>query len=120
MINKQEVFETVSMIQEQKLDIRTITMGISLRDCADENPEKACTKIYDKITKTASELVKTGENIEMEYGIPIINKRISVTPMAMVAESSKVDSYIPFAQALDKAGEEVGVHFIRLFVDYPC
>jgi uncharacterized protein len=115
MINKQEVFETVSMIQEQKLDIRTITMGISLRDCSHEDPEKACTKIYDKITKTASSLVKTGEDIEMEYGIPIINKRISVTPVALVAEASRAESYVPFAQAMDKAAGEVGVHFIGGF-----
>ena len=112
MINKQEVFETVRMIQEEKLDIRTITMGISLRDCSDENPTKACTKIYDKITKTAASLVKTGEAIELEFGIPIVNKRISVTPMAFVAEASKTQSYVSFARAMDDAAEEVGVHFI--------
>lgn len=115
MINKQEVLETIHMIQDEKLDIRTITMGISLRDCSDEDIKKACLKIYDKITKYAENLIKTGEQIELEFGIPIINKRISVTPIAMVAESSKTKTYVPFAKSLDKAAKEVGVNFIGGF-----
>ncbi|MBN2443346.1 MAG: PFL family protein [Spirochaetales bacterium] len=114
-MNKNEVFETIHMIQDEKLDIRTITMGISLRDCPDENTGKACTKIYDKITASAASLVKIGEQIEVEFGIPIINKRIAVTPIAFVAEASKTESYVPFAKAMDKAAGEVGVHFIGGF-----
>jgi len=115
MINKEEVFETIHMIQDEKLDIRTITMGISLRDCSDQDVKKACEKIYNKITKYAADLIKTGEQIELEYGIPIINKRISVTPIAFVAESSKTKTYVPFAKILDKAAKEVGVNFIGGF-----
>jgi uncharacterized protein len=115
MINKQEVFETIHMIQDEKLDIRTITMGISLRDCPDSNVKKACTKIYDKITRCASDLVKTGEEIELEYGIPIINKRISVTPVAFIAGASRTTTYVPFAEAMDRAAHEVGVNFIGGF-----
>ncbi len=88
MYSVNEVLETIRMVQEEYLDIRTITMGISLRDCADSNASKACQRIYDKITTQAANLVKTGGEIEREYGIPIINKRISVTPISLVAESS--------------------------------
>ena len=115
MVNSYEILETIKMIQEECLDIRTITMGISLRDCCDSSAEKACTKIYDKITKYADKLVKTGEDIETEYGIPIINKRISVTPISMIAESSDAKSYVCFAKALDKAAKAVGVNFIGGF-----
>lgn len=115
MYSINEVLETIRMVQEEKLDIRTITMGISLRDCADADHTKSCQKIYDKITKYAANLVKTGEEIEKEYGIPIINKRISVTPMSLVAESSDATNYTPFALALDKAAKEVGVNFIGGF-----
>lgn len=115
MINKEEVFETIHMIQDEKLDIRTITMGISLRDCSDQDVKKACGKIYDKITKYAANLIKIGEQIELEFGIPIINKRISVTPIALIAESSKIGTYLPFAKILDKAAKEVGVNFIGGF-----
>ncbi|AQS59019.1 PFL family protein [Desulforamulus ferrireducens] len=115
MYSINEVLETIRMVQEEKLDIRTITMGISLRDCADADHTKSCQKIYDKITKYAANLVKTGEEIEKEYGIPIINKRISVTPMSLVAESSDALNYTPFAMALDKAAKEVGVNFIGGF-----
>jgi uncharacterized protein (UPF0210 family) len=115
MINKQEVFETIHMIQEEKLDIRTITMGISLRDCSDQEIKKSCGKIYDKITKYAENLIKTGEEIELEFGIPIINKRISITPIALIAESSNAKTYVPFAEAMDKAAKEVGVNFIGGF-----
>ena len=115
MINKQEVFETIHMIQDEKLDIRTITLGLSLRDCCDQDIKKACIKIYDKITKYAENLIKTGEQIELEFGIPIINKRISVTPIALIAESSKTKTYVPFAESMDKAAKEVGVNFIGGF-----
>ena len=85
MINTNEILDTIHMIDQQHLDVRTITMGISLLDCADSDPKIACRKIYDKITRYADRLVSTGEDIEREYGIPIVNKRISVTPMALVA-----------------------------------
>ncbi len=100
------------MIQNEKLDIRTITMGISLRDCCSEDSEKSCEKIYDKITRCAKNLVKTGEDIEREFGIPIINKRIAVTPVSIIAESSKNTDFIRFAKTLDRAAAETGVNFI--------
>ncbi len=103
------------MVQEENLDIRTITMGISLRDCSDSDHNAACRKIYDKVTRLAGALVKTGDEIAREYGLPIVNKRISVTPIALVAEASAVDNYIKYAEALDKAAAEVGVNFIGGF-----
>lgn len=115
MISILEVLETIKMIQEDKLDIRTITMGISLRDCADSSSRKSCTKIYDKIASKAENLVKVGEDIEKEFGIPIINKRISVTPIAIVAEACDENNYAVFAKTLDKAAETVGVNFIGGF-----
>lgn len=115
MINQREIAETLNMIDHQHLDIRTITMGISLRSCCDPSPEKAAVKIYDKITKYAENLVKTGEDIEREMGIPVINKRISVTPVSIVAESSETDDYVIFAKTLDKAAKECGVNFIGGF-----
>ncbi len=115
MYSINEVLETIRMVQEENLDIRTITMGISLRDCADGDYKKSCQRIYDKITSLAGNLVKAGEEIEREYGIPIINKRISVTPMSLIAESSDADNYTVFAQAMDRAAKEVGVNFIGGF-----
>ncbi len=112
MIKPSEILETIEMIDRENLDIRTITMGISLRDCGCESGEKSRTKIYDKITKAAGNLVKTAQDIETEFGIPIINKRISVTPMAMVAESSTDTDYVEFAKTLDRAASETGVDFI--------
>lgn len=103
------------MIDKQHLDIRTITMGISLRDCAHPDPKICATKMYDKITKYAENLVKTGEDIEREMGIPIINKRISVTPVAIAAESSETEDYTVFAKALDNAAKTCGVNFIGGF-----
>lgn len=91
MINTSDVLETIHMIQDQNLDIRTITMGISLLDCADGDLSRSCEKVYQKITRCARDLVKTGEALEMEYGVPIINKRISVTPIAMLAAASGGD-----------------------------
>jgi uncharacterized protein (UPF0210 family) len=115
MLNEREILETLSMFQEQHLDVRTITMAISLGDCADPSAKKSCDKIYDKITKYAENLVKTGEDISNQYGIPIINKRISVTPISLVAAASEVSDYTCFAKALDRAANEVGVNFIGGF-----
>lgn len=115
MLTIQDILETNRMIAENKLDVRTITMGISLRDCAHPNIKQFCDNIYDKITRSAEYLVQTGEDIETEYGIPIINKRISVTPIAIAAESCRTDSFVPVAQALDAAAKAVGVNFIGGF-----
>lgn len=115
MIRPFEIIETIKMIQEENLDIRTITMGISLRDCCSHDGNVARKKIYDKITHLAANLVKVGEDIEKEYGIPIINKRISVTPISLIAESSDEEDYVKFAQIMDKAADEVGVNFIGGF-----
>lgn len=115
MISPFEVIETIKMIQEENLDIRTITMGISLRDCCHSDEKTACTKIYDKVTRLASNLVKVGEDIQREYGIPIINKRVAVTPIAIVAESSEAKDYVKFAESLDRAAETVGINFIGGF-----
>ncbi|MEG1431013.1 MAG: PFL family protein [Oscillospiraceae bacterium] len=115
MLNTNDILETISMIDQQHLDIRTITMGVNLLDCCDPDPKIACRKIYDKITTSAQNLVKTGADIEAEYGIPIVNKRISVTPMALVAGASQTENYAPFAKAMDDAAKAVGVDFIGGF-----
>ena len=115
MINTNEILDTIHMIDQQHLDVRTITMGISLLDCADPDPKTACRKIYDKITRYADRLVATGEDIEREYGIPIVNKRISVTPMALVAGASDAKDFVPFAVAMDDAAKATGVNFIGGF-----
>ncbi|MFW6386357.1 MAG: PFL family protein [Bacillota bacterium] len=115
MINKYEIMETIRMIEKEKLDIRTITMGISLEDCSHPSVEAACGNIYDKITSRAGKLVEVGEEIELEYGIPIINKRISVTPISKVAAATETDDYTPFARTLERASREVGVDFIGGF-----
>ena len=115
MINTNEILETIKMIKDEHLDIRTITMGISLLDCVDSSADKACDKIYDKITRYAEKLVETGNNIGDELGIPIINKRISVTPIAMVAGASDAKDYVCFAKALDRAADATGVNFIGGF-----
>ena len=115
MLNQKDIFQTIDMIERRHLDIRTITMGISLRDCAHPDVSVCCDQIYDKITRRAENLVRVGEDIEKEFGIPIVNKRISVTPIALVAESCRTDSYVPFAETLDRAAKEVGVNFIGGF-----
>ena len=115
MINPYEILETIRMIDQEKLDIRTITMGISLRDCIDSDGDKARRKIYDKITKCAKNLVKTGEKIELEYGIPIINKRVSVTPISIIAEATDEENYAKFAKTMDSAAEAIGIDFIGGF-----
>lgn len=115
MLTVEEILETIKMVQEENLDIRTITMGISLRDCSDADHGAACRKIYEKIVRLAGSLVKTGDEIAREFGLPIVNKRISVTPIALVAESGNGDDYFEYAQTLDKAAREVGVNFIGGF-----
>ena len=116
MINTMEVMETIKMISEEHLDIRTITMGISLLSCAGPDIDTVCTRIYDKITKRAEHLVATATDIETEFGIPIINKRISVTPAAVFSEAVKDEtSFVKIAQAMDRAAKTTGVDFIGGF-----
>lgn len=114
-VSPSEIMETIRMVEDENLDIRTITMGISLRDCSHPDIDICAQKIYDKITTLAKDLVKTGDAIAEEYGVPIINKRISVTPISMVAESCDAESYVKIAHALDRAAAEVGVNFIGGF-----
>ncbi len=111
MLNIHDIMETITMIQEENLDIRTITMGMSLLDCADSDIHRSAEKVYEKIVRNAKDLVRTGEEIEKLYGIPIINKRISVTPIAMLAAASGGDPVI-YAKTLERAAREVGVNFI--------
>src|SRR5215470_4113284 len=111
----QEILETIRMVQMENLDVRTITMGISLRNCADPSLEAAARKAYDKICRAAARLVAVGDEIEREYGIPIINKRVSVTPVSLVAEASSSDDYVVFAEWLERAAREVGVNFLGGF-----
>ena len=111
MLNLNDIFETINMIRQENLDIRTITMGISLLDCADSNIDVSCEKVYNKIVRLAGNLVKVGCDIEAEYGIPIINKRISVTPIAMLVAASGGDP-VKYAHALQRAADTVGVNFI--------
>ena len=114
MINLYEVSETNQMIEESNLDVRTITMGISLLDCCSDSLDKVCDRIYDKITDKAKNLVKTGETIELEYGIPIVNKRVSVTPAALIGSSCcrTPEDFVKIARTLDKAAAAVGVNFL--------
>lgn len=114
MINITEVLETNKMIEQENLDVRTITMGISLLDCADSNLEVLCQNIYNKITGLAKNLVQTGEDISKEFGVPIVNKRISITPIALVGGTAckTPDDYVQIAKTLDKAAGELGVNFI--------
>ena len=115
MFSQKDILYTQEMIDKRHLDIRTITMGISLLDCADPNMDRCCEKIYRKITQRAKDLVKVGEDIEKEFGIPIVNKRISVTPIALVAAGCQGDDYVPIAKTLDAAAKECGVNFIGGF-----
>ena len=112
MINTKDILETINMVKEENLDIRTVTMGISLFDCASDDPEKAARRIYDKITRTASRLVPTVEQIEKEYGIPIINKRVSVTPVSLIGGVYSTEDYIEIARSLDRAADTLGINFI--------
>lgn len=111
MLNMTDIMETIKMIQEEKLDIRTITMGISLLDCADADIDRACDKIYNKITSKAKNLIPVGESIEKKYGIPIVNKRISVTPISMLLAISGGDP-VKYAKTLDRAAKTLGVNFV--------
>lgn len=115
MFEIKDILETNRMITENNLDVRTITMGISLRDCAHPDINVTAQKIYDKITKKGENLVKVGEDLEAEFGIPIINKRVSVTPISIIGESCDANSYVPLAKALDAAGKAIGINFIGGF-----
>ena len=115
MLNSFDILETIKMIEDEHLDIRTITMGISLLDCITGDINTTCDKVYDKITRKAEHLVETGEQIEAELGIPIIHKRISVTPMAMIGAATDATSYVPLAQTLDRAAATCGVNFVGGF-----
>lgn len=115
MHSQKEILSTIDMIDHQHLDVRTITMGISLLDCASDSVEVTAKKIYEKVTRLAKDLVKTGEDIEKEFGIPIVNKRISVTPISLVAAACKETDYTPIAVALDEAAKKCGVNFIGGF-----
>ena len=115
MLSIENILETNRMIQNNKLDVRTITMGISLLGCISEDGDRMCTRIYDHITKEAEYLVKTGEDLERELGVPIINKRISVTPISLIGGASNLPNYVPIARVLDKAAKAVGVNFIGGF-----
>ena len=115
MFDAKDIISTLDMIDNQHLDVRTITMGISLLDCCDESVERCSQKIYDKICRKAQNLVETGEQIEREFGIPIVNKRISVTPISLVGASCREESFVPLARALDDAAKQCGVNFIGGF-----
>ncbi len=112
MPNRNDIFETINMIREECLDIRTITMGISLFDCQSDDEKRLCTKIYDKIMFHAGNLVQTGADIEKEYGIPIINKRVSVTPVSLMCGGISHDGAVAVARTLDRAAAELGINFI--------
>ncbi len=114
-MNANNILETIKMIEEEKLDIRTITMGISLLDCIDSNGDKAREKIYNKVTTYAKDLVKVGNEISNEFGIPIVNKRVSVTPISIIAGATDESNYIKFAEILDKAAHELKIDFIGGF-----
>lgn len=115
MINSNDILETIRMITQEHLDVRTITMGISLLDCASSDVKNACDRIYDKICKKAEKLVEAGNDIEKEFGIPIIHKRISVTPISLVAAPCRTNDLVPFARTLQKAADTCGVNFIGGF-----
>ncbi len=115
MLTTNEILSTIEMISQQHLDIRTVTMGISLRDCADPDPKVCCSNIYEKICRKAEKLVPTAQAIEREFGIPIINKRVSVTPVAIACESCKTEDYVPFAKVMDRAADTLGIDFIGGF-----
>lgn len=115
LINSSEILQTIEMIDQQHLDVRTVTMGINLLDCADRDMDVCCRRVYDKICTLADKLVDTGCAIEREFGIPIVNKRISVSPISLVAAACESEDYVPLAKTLDKAAKAVGVNFIGGF-----
>ena len=114
MININEVLETNKMVEEETLDVRTITMGINLLECADHDLDTCCKKIYDKITSLARNLVATGEDISREIGIPIVNKRVSITPISLVGGACchTPEDYVKIAKSLDKAAKDLGINFL--------
>lgn len=115
MINTADILETINMIRQENLDIRTITMGISLFDCVSDDEKKLCDNIYDKITKRAERLVSVGQEIEKKYGIPIVNKRVSVTPVSLIGGRHSTDTYVRIAETLDRAADTLGINFIGGF-----
>lgn len=115
MLNTQDILETIQMIREENLDIRTITLGISLFDCVSDDIGRLCDRIYDKITKTAERLVPVGREIEKDYGIPIVNKRVSVTPVSLIGGAASPEGYIRIARTLQRAADTVGINFIGGF-----
>ncbi|WP_297634595.1 PFL family protein [uncultured Clostridium sp.] len=114
-MNSNNIIETIKMIETEKLDIRTITMGISLLDCMDSDIDVLCDKIYNKITTTAKDLVKVGNEIESEFGIPIVNKRVSVTPISIIGSATNEESYVKIAKTLDRAADALGIDFLGGF-----
>ena len=112
MLNTADILETIGMIREENLDIRTITMGISLFDCVSEDADRLCEKVYDKITRKAENLVKTGVEIEQKYGIPIVNKRVSVTPVSLIGGNLSPDGFLKLAHTLQRAANTLGINFI--------
>ncbi|MGL4571941.1 MAG: PFL family protein [Clostridium sp.] len=114
-MNRNNILETIRMIEEEKLDIRTITMGISLLDCIDSDMNKLNSNIYDKITRSAENLVEVGLEIENEFGIPIVNKRVSVTPISIIGSATNADNYVEIARTLEKAAETLGIDFLGGF-----
>ena len=115
MLNTNDILETINMIKQENLDIRTITMGISLLDCISDDKNRLETKIYDKITRSAKDLVKTALDLEHTYGIPIINKRVSVTPISLVGADFGPEEYVRLAGVLERAANELGINFIGGF-----
>ena len=115
MINTQDILETINMIREENLDIRTITMGVSLWDCVSDDINRLCDKVYDKITTRAEHLVQTGADIEKMYGIPIVNKRVSVTPMSLIGGAATPEGYLQLAHTLQRAADTLGINFIGGF-----
>ena len=115
MLNTNDILETIRMIEAENLDIRTITMGISLLDCASDDANRFCEKIYEKITRKAEHLVEVGEELEKLYGIPIVNKRVSVTPVAIAGGSFSEDGFLKIAKTMDRAADTLGIHFIGGF-----
>lgn len=114
-MDKTNILETIKMLDEENLDIRTLTMGVSLFDCIDPDYEKACAKIYDKLISETKDFIKISKEVSKIYGVPIINNRISVTPISMIGAATDLDDYTPFAKVLDKAAKDIGVDFIGGF-----
>lgn len=115
LYSHQEILQTIRMVDQQNLDIRTITMGLSLKDCAHPDIKEACRRIYDKISYRAEHLVKVGEELALEYGVPVVNTRVAVTPISGIAACTGEKDYLPFAKALDAAAANVGINFIGGF-----